>query len=54
MVDIDDISPGDELPDGTSVTCCGSPMDTAGSIWTCRRCRAGIEATSGLIFHIHD
>ncbi|MFD8142475.1 hypothetical protein [Streptomyces sp. NPDC059708] len=54
MIDIDDTSPGDELPDGASVLCCGGVMDTAGSTWACHRCGAAIQAKGGLIFDIRD
>ncbi|MFD5419465.1 hypothetical protein ACFWJT_15750 [Streptomyces sp. NPDC127069] len=54
MLDIDYISPGDELPDGASVACCGGVMDTAGSTWSCDSCEARIEARAGLVFHISD
>lgn len=54
MLDIDDLSPGDELPAGTSVTCCGGVMEAVGSTWTCHRCPAAITTHGGLIFDIRD
>lgn len=58
MPDIDDISPGDELPADTTVRCCGVVMDAARSLWTCASsnasCNASIETRNGLIFDIRD
>lgn len=54
MPDIDTISPGDELPAGTHVLCCGDVMDTVGTKWTCGCCDTVIEARDGLVFAIRD
>lgn len=56
MIDIDDINPGDELPDDTDVTCCGLVMDAARGWWTCvssnDHCKGSIQTRNGLIFNI--
>ncbi|MFC9821403.1 hypothetical protein ACFWG6_30985 [Streptomyces erythrochromogenes] len=56
MLDIDDVSPGDELPADTPVRCCGVVMDAARSLWTCASsnlsCNGRIETRNGLIFGI--
>lgn len=56
MNDIDDISPGDELPEGVTVLCCGVEMDAARSLWTCASsnasCNGSIETRNGLVFNI--
>ncbi|MFE2850597.1 hypothetical protein ACFXJO_05615 [Streptomyces lavendulae] len=54
MIDIDDVSPGDELPDDTDVLCCGQVMDATGITWSCPACRTAIETRSGLVFAIRD
>lgn len=54
MTDIDSISPGDELPAGTDVLCCGDSMDSAGTTWTCGCCATVIETRNGLISDIRD
>lgn len=58
MIDIDDISPGDELDADATVLCCGVVMDAARSSWTCASsnvsCNASIETRNGLIFAIRD
>ena len=54
MPDIDSLSPGDELPAGTPVLCCGDAMDTTDTLWTCPRCTTVIETRGGLIFDIRD
>lgn len=54
MPDIDSISPGDELPAGTPVLCCGGVMDTADTTWTCGCCHAVIKTSGGLIYDIRD
>ncbi|MFK0222197.1 hypothetical protein ACIQWN_28905 [Streptomyces vinaceus] len=56
MLDIDDLSPGDELPDDADVTCCGLVMDAARGWWTCvisnATCIGSITTRHGLIFNI--
>ena len=58
MLDIDDVSPGDELPDDTDVRCCGVVMDAARGLWTCASsnasCSTTIQTRGGLIFDIRD
>ncbi|GAA3384463.1 hypothetical protein [Streptomyces racemochromogenes] len=54
MPDIDDISPGDELPAGTHVLCCGDAMDIGDDTWTCGSCNTVIETRHGLVFTIRD
>lgn len=56
MLDIDDLSPGDELPADTAVRCCGVVMDAANDWWTCASlsdsCHGSILTRNGLIFDI--
>lgn len=52
MVDTDTVSPGDELPAGTPVLCCGDVMDSTGATWTCGCCGTVIETRGGLVSDI--
>jgi len=58
VLDIDSLSPGDELPADTPVLCCGVVMDAACGWWTCasssHTCNGSIETRNGLIFDIRD
>jgi len=58
VIDIDTISPGDELPDDTDILCCGVVMDAARGWWTCASsnatCNGNILTRDGLVFVVRD